>query len=272
MRRRACGLAFGVVVAGAAPATAERPLLAQGCEVGRTGRAWQVFPLGGSCSLAVTPDRAVIVGGVAADALKPTEAARQLDAQIEAMRRVVEGERGSLALLERVRTVKSAGPGGDDRDLPVQVVQRLRATFPAGAAIDRILDRFIELGLDRFGDRLLPTGGSTRDAVIRFEVSTFDAKVAALRRRCEADAWTRWCAAPESEGACPGKQPPSDLALQSFTVRSDETLLSPDGDARYWSFTYTSAQRSARPPELLGNVVVHLRGDGVWTYRTDEAP
>jgi len=50
-------------------------------------------------------------------------------------------------------------------------------------------------------------------------------------------------------------------------------LLRPDsGGAQYWQFTYTAAQRSAEPLEMLGNVVVHFRGTITLTYRPEGKP
>lgn len=227
--------------------------------------------LNGTCALEVTPEKAAIVGGVAAGALKPTEAIAQLDKQLEAIRADVEGRGGQLRLLERARTLRAPPPRSSDREAPFVVVQRLRAEFPADAPVDAILQRLIELGLDRFGDNILSDSGSRRDTVIRFSVGDLGAKLTELQHRCTAEAWKNWCATPEAGEACPA-QPPAGLQLQMLAVRSEEKLLRPDGGADYWRFTVNRIQQAPEVQELLGNVTVHLRASISLFYRKDATP
>jgi hypothetical protein len=240
---------------------------AQEVELGNVPR---IVTLTGSCSVTLAPDRAVIVGGIAADAVLPLPAVEQLDRQVAAIRGVVEEHRGTLELLERVRTVKPPPPGTREAaELPFEVVQRLQATFPAKAAVDTILQRMIELGLDRFGDAVLSTDGSNRQTVVRYRTSDFDARLDALGKRCTADAWKTWCASPAAAGSCPTDSPPDDLELQSLYVRSAERVLRPDGGVGYWEFTISPTQRRPRAFELLGNVPVHLTGSIVLVHRVE---
>ena len=231
----------------------------------------QFFQLTGTCAMAAAPDIAVISGGIASAALKPIDAVAQLDKHLGIIQAYLEEAHGRLRLMERVRTLMNPSSNPNERELPFQVVQRLYAEFPADAPVDAIMQRLIELGLDRFGDNVLNSGGSRRSAVIVFRFDDFDAKLRDLEKQCVADAWKQWCVAQTS--ACPSEQPPAQLQLQFFTVRSTERLLRPDsGGAQYWQFTYTPAQRSAEPLEMLGNVVVHFRGTITLTYRPEGKP
>ena len=233
----------------------------------------QFSQLAGTCAMAAAPDIAVVSGGIASEALKPIEAVEQLDHHLDMIRAYLEEAHGRLRLMERVRTLMNPSLNRTERELPFQVVQRLHAEFSAGAPIDAVLQRLIELGLDRFGDNVLNNNGTRREAVIRFRFDDFDAKMRDLQKQCVADAWKEWCAALASAGACPTEQPSAALQLQSFAVRSAERLLRPDGgSAQYWQFTYTSAQRSAEPLELLGKVFVHFTGTIILTYRLDGKP
>ncbi|HEV8533384.1 MAG TPA: SIMPL domain-containing protein [Methylomirabilota bacterium] len=135
---------------------------------GQTGRSAQVYQMAGTCSVEVRPDVAVIVGGVAAGALQPIEAVDKLEKQLALLRGYLDSNRGQLQLLERVRTLRTSPARRPlDAEPPFQVVQRLRAELPVNAPIDQILQRLIELGLDRFGDDVLNTGGSRREPVVR---------------------------------------------------------------------------------------------------------
>jgi len=267
----ACGLALALGLAGAA---AEAQVIAMPRAVSVDTAGAQVFQLTSTCAKPASPGVAVILGGIASGALKPVDAVGQLDEHLKAIRDYVEENHGRLRLLERVRTIANPPPNrsGTEREFPFQVVQRLQAEFAPDAPVDGILQRLIELGLDRFGDNVLNANGSRREAVILFRFQDFDAEIRELQKQCIAAAWKDWCAAPSSGPACPA-EPPAALQVQVFTVRSMEKLLRPDGGgAQYWQFSYSGAQRSGEPLELLDNVTVHLSGTMLLTYRVDKAP
>jgi hypothetical protein len=237
-----------------------------------TFRGPRFFQLNGACESEVRPDVAVIAGGVALAGLKPTETTAELDKQLELIRGVVEENHGRLSLQERARTIKNPSPTGNDREPPFEVVQRLQAEFPADAPMDAILEKMIALGLDRFGDNVLRANMSRREAVIRYRVANFDAKIAALQESCTLDAWKKWCATDAAKGLCDIKVLPEDLQLVNFTVRSEESVLQTEGNPRRWQLTYSNAQRAADPPELLGNIPLHLAGTILLNYRVESNP
>jgi hypothetical protein len=233
----------------------------------------QMFELSGTCAMEVAPDKAFILGGVSSGGLKPVDTGDQLDKQLESIRAYIDQNHGKLELLERVRTLKNPQqqPGREDNEPPFQVVQRLQAEFPANAPMDAILQKLIELGLDRFGDNVL-NNFNRREAVIRYRVSDFDARMHDLQQRCTADAWKQWCASPQAASApsaCETDKPPADLDEQSFNVHSEETLMRPEGNTAPWQFSYNRMQRSMPPPDLLGNVTVHLDGTILLMYRME---
>jgi len=266
-----CWLALAV---GASSGMAHAQVIALPRVVSVDASAGQFFQLSGACTKPAAPNVAVILGGMASSALKPVEAVGHLDEHLKAIKDYVEENHGRLRLLERVRTIANPPPNrsGTERELPFQVVQRLQAEFAADAPVDGILQRLIELGLDRFGDNVLNTNGSRREAVILFRFEDFDAEIRELRKQCVADAWKGWCDTPSPAPACPA-EPPAALQVQVFTVRSTEKLLRPDGGgAQYWQLSYTGAQRSGEPLELMDNLTVHLSGTILLTYRVDKAP
>lgn len=217
----------------------------------------------------ISPDQAVIVGGVSSSALKPSDAIDQLEKQLGLMRTYLAQQHSELQLLERVRTLKTPQPGKEDADPPFQVVQRLQLKLPADAPVDAILQKLIELGFDRFGDNVL-NNYNRREAVVRFRISDLDAKLKDFQQRCTVNAWKQWCAEPSFGAICHSDTPPPELDLQAFNVRSKETLMRPDGNSAPWQFSVNRTQRSLEPPDLLGNVTVHLEGNIVLTYRPEE--
>ena len=220
----------------------------------------------------LTPDQAVIVGGVSSSALKPTDAADQLEKQLAAMKTYVTQQHGEMQLFERVRTLKTPQPGREETDLPFQVVQRLQITFPANAPVDAILDKLIELGFDRFGENILNNYGNRREAVVRYREGNLGTKLKDLQQQCTDNAWKQWCASQASGEDCKSLTPPTDLDLQMFNIRSQETLMRPDGGSGPWQMQISRMQQSPEPPDLLGNVTVHLEGNIVLTYRAPAPP
>ena len=238
------------------------------------------FQINGTCETELTPGKAVIVGGVSSSALKPSDAIDQLERQLTAMRAYVTEKHGELQLMERVRTLKNPQPGPEDPDPPFQVVQRLQVTFGADAPVDAILQKLIELGMDRFGDNVLANNGNRREPVIRFRVTDFDSKMDQFQQSCTADAWKQWCARQETgtasgAGTGPGNDcgvgpPPASLELQVFNVHSREALMRPEGNTMAWQWSVNRSVRAPQPSDLLGNLTVHLDGSIMLTYHTEE--
>lgn len=235
-------------------------------------RGPRYFQLSGACESEVRPDVAVIAGGVAVAGLKPTESTAELEKELQLIQAAVKENHGRLTLQERARTVKNPSPNGNDLEPPFEVVQRLQAEFPADAPVDAILEKMISLGLDRFGDNVLRANTSRREVVVRYRIANFDAKTGALQESCTLDAWKKRCATDAAKGLCDFKEPPEDLQLANFTVRSEESVLQPEGNPRRWQFTYSNAQHAADPPELLGNIPLHLTGTILLNYRVESKP
>lgn len=228
------------------------------------------FQFGGSCSTEVSPDQAVIVGGVSSAGLKPTEAVEQLDKQLDLMRKYIAEKHGELELMERVRTVKNPPQNREASDTGFEVVQRLQAKFPANAPVDEILQKMIELGFDRYGDNVL-NSFNRREAVIRFRVSGFDAKMKDFQQQCTANAWKQWCSSPQASTECKSQTAPADLQLDLFSVHSKEAFVRPDGGNAPWQLTATRSQHMNDPADLLGEMTVHLEGTISLSYHREEA-
>jgi Protein of unknown function (DUF541) len=234
-------------------------------------RPSEYLQVSATCSMEVSPDRAVILGGVSSAALKPTDAVEQLDKELALMKSYVTEKHGEMQVMERVRTLKTPQPGREESEPPYQVVQRLQVVLPADAPVDAVLQKLIELGFDRFGDNILNNNNNRREAVVRFRVTNFEAEMKGFEDRCTADAWRQFCNPPTATRNCPSQTPPSDLDLQAFNVHSKESLLRPDGISAPWQVNFSRGQRSPEPQDLLGNVTVHLEGNIALTYHRPEA-
>jgi hypothetical protein len=217
----------------------------------------------GDCEAELKPDLAVISGGVGVTALKPTDAANQLDKQLDLIRSYVQQNQGKLMDLERVRMIHTEGSfNGQPRDPSFQLAQRFRAEFAADAPVDRILDHLMELGMDRFGDNMSMPETRQSIVVVHFEIQNFDGQINQIHERCASEAWKNWCQSSAGKNPeCGAAYPPASLQVQSFNLRSTEKLMR-DGTSDYlrvgWSMYQPQQQNT--PPELLGNVTVHLTG------------
>jgi Protein of unknown function (DUF541) len=225
----------------------------------------RVITITGACEAELRPATAVVSGGVAVSALKPSSAADQLDKQMKLIREYVQQNQGKLKELERVRTIHTEGSvNGQPRDPSFQLAQRIRAEFPADAPIDSLLEHLMELGLDRFGDNMSPAESRQSIVVIRYELENFDEQLKEIRSRCTTEAWKRWCVSAGAQNlSCKANDLPESLQLQSLTLRSTEKVMRGEGPTDHYRISisaYPSGQQ-ASPPELLGNLPLHLVGN-----------
>jgi len=225
----------------------------------------RVVSISGDCEAELRPAMAVVSGGVAVSALKPSSAVDQLDKQMALIRDYVQQNRGKLKELERVRMVHTEGSvNGQPRDPSFQLEQRIRGEFPADAPMDSILEHLIELGLDRFGDNMVSAESRQSIVVVRYEIVGFDEQLKQIRDRCTTEAWKRWCVTAGAKSlSCKAGDLPESLQLQSLTLRSTEKLMRSEGPTDYYRVTITAYQpgQQISPPELLGNVPLHLIGN-----------
>jgi hypothetical protein len=216
---------------------------------------------------------AIIAGGVAVYGIKPLDAADNLDKQLDAIRKYVEENRGKLVLLERVRTLKNPAFNGSDTGQPFEIVQRLHVELPLSAPVDAILQRLLELGLDRFGETVLAMNNRREEAVF-FRIGNLDSALHEMEHRCTEDAWKKWCATDAATTACKSDAPPSNFQLANFSARSDEEVLLPGTGAGYWQVTFSRGQDPRPPRDLLGNITLHLTGTIFlsFSYPREEKP
>jgi hypothetical protein len=275
MNRPLSALALAITCLCAIPPARAQEQATAGINTARLGhRGFLPAQLFGSCTGEIAPSLAIIAGGVAVQGLKPLDASADLDKQMAAIAKYVEENHGKLILLERVRTLKNPAPhGSSDPGQPFEIVQRLHVELPVSAPVDAILQRLLELGLDRFGETVLSANGHREEAVL-YRVTDLDSFTLAMQQRCIADAWKTWCSTTAAKDACKTADPPPDLENLSFYARSDEQILIPGVAATYW--TLSSFRGAPRDPskDLLGNITVHFSGSVSAMYRilSEEKP
>jgi hypothetical protein len=99
--------------------------------------------------------------------------------------------------------------------------------------------------------------------VIRYEMENFDEQLKQIRERCTTEAWKRWCVSGAESLSCKAGDMPESLQLQSLTLHSTEKVMRGEGPTDYYRITITAYQSGQQisPPELLGNLPLHLVGN-----------
>jgi hypothetical protein len=239
-------------------------------------------PMTATCEAEWRPERSVLVGGVSASALKPTEAGAALERQLDAIRDFADGKRATLRLLERTRAVRggSRDPARPGPEAPFVTVQRLELEAPAEADVDALLEGLLKLGLDAFGHELvldpaLQSGYRPPQAVVRYRIGALRDKARALHDGCREAALVTWCGAdaPASEQqACADALArfAAHFQTQSFQVQSAPVPRAEGGVAplalsgsvirQSWRVESGVTPQGSDEVDLLGLVSLHVRG------------
>lgn len=140
-----------------------------------------------SCTINLAPDQLIIQGGISAQSVSPKEGSTRITQQLGALQQYVKSQGGTLEVLDRLRAARLPdASNGEDSKLPFLQVQRVRASFPAQADIDEILERFFKLGLDRFGENIEINAYRSREfqQLTHFSISNLATKLEQFRARC----------------------------------------------------------------------------------------
>jgi len=221
----------------------------------------------GECNGEAHPDRVVIVGGISAQGLKPAIAKAQLDRQIEAVRQYVAGKQGRLVLLEVLRAAQSvtrATAPEKTASQPFILVQSLEAEFPLSQDVDAILERLLQLGLDRFGKQVsVEVSSYGRNVMVYYRFADLRAQLERMLSACKQRLVVEWCAsvrANKDGGVCKTtEQLDQRFPTVSGSFQSVPMLREHGGRAAFYlTFPWQSAQ--VGQVELLGNTPLALSG------------
>lgn len=221
----------------------------------------------GECNGETRPDRVVIVGGISAQGLKPAIAKAQLDKQIEAVRQYVEGRQGRLVLLEVLRAAQSATRASSPENAAIQpfiLVQSLEVEFPITQDVDAILERLLQLGLDRFGRQVTVEASSYgRNVMVYYRFADLRAQLERMHAACKQRLVSEWCASARGnkDGAACKTTEPLDQRFPTLNAsfQTAPILREHGGRAPYYlSYPWQSAQ--IKQVELMGNMPLALSG------------
>ncbi len=220
-------------------------------------------PINGACRAILRPDRAVIVGGMSASGIKPTETAARLDRQLDVLKALADEENATLRLVERVRAARS--PRSRSRDQAVEpyvVVQRIELETGLDADIDRLLERTLQTGLDRYGSSagVEPQSGGSQPLVV-YRFSDLDGLLRSAHDQCRSSAIRTWCEtqAGDDTGACVAalEAPEMRLTTEQFVLTS-RPVTKANGNVEavqvLWPWVATV------PLELGGDAELHFSG------------
>ncbi len=203
---------------------------------------------------------------MSASGIKPTETAMRLDRQLDVLRAVTDEENATLRLVERVRAARSSSSRsrrGEQQELaPYVVVQRIELETEVDANIDRLLEKALQTGLDRYGSTAgVDARASGSQPLVVYRFSELDALVRSAHDACRQAAIRIWCEAQAGAdaNACATalEAPGLHLATEQFLLTSQPvTMASGNVEAVQvmWPYVTTGAI------ELGGDAELHFSG------------
>lgn len=220
------------------------------------------------CSGEVKPDRAVILGGLTAESLKPAEARDQLDKQLGEVQKYVSQRGGTVHVMERVRGVRGMTQDprhGKTDQLPFVLMQRLEVEFPLNVDIDEMLEQLLQLGLDQYGRKVrLEHQATPPQVVVRYRFVNLRDALQNIHQQCKAKALQQWCETNTPAGeqqACVqtlggiGHR----FVTQGLTLQSQPVLLE-HGQSTPVHIAYPWNDGQLHAIELLGDAPLRLHG------------
>ncbi len=228
-------------------------------------------PISGACRATIRPDRAVIVGGISASGIKPTETSMRLNRQIDVLQTLADEEVATLHLVERIRAARPSSSrsrrGGQPDQDPYVVVQRIELETGIGTEIDRLLEKTLQAGLDRYGSAAgidVETSRSRPLVVYRF--GDLEERIRAAHDECRHATITNWCEARAGADtdACVAalEAPEQQLSTEHFMLTSQPVTLgdgSVDAVQVMWPYIVTGAVELGGDAELRFSGAITLR-------------
>lgn len=218
-----------------------------------------------SCRGRAVPDSAVIVGGISARSLKPSEARDQVETQLAAIRAFVEKEGGTIRLLERTRAVQNSRDrrhGAPVDEPPFVVVQWFEVRLAAESPVDTVLDELLRMGLDRYGRAASWNPNDSRPQfLVRYGFTDLEGQLDQLHDNCRRQAWQSWCARIGNDESCTGAFGAIAPFLQTRSLNlSSPPIARATGGASALQLGYPWSPAQIDDVELIGQVPVELRG------------
>lgn len=228
----------------------------------------------GECAGEVRPDRVVIVGGISAQGLKPMLVKALLDKQIQVIRQYVNDKNGRLVLLELIRAAQTVDKSSSENTArqPFILVQSLEAEFPVTEDVDVMLERIMQLGLDRFGKQVTVEASSYgRNVMVFYRFSDLRSRLDQLHSICKQRLVEQWCqldSARKNSASCKATEPMDQrFPTLSASLQSSPIMRVHGGQSQYY-LTYPWQSAQLGQVELLGNVPLSLNGP--MTIRTPD--
>lgn len=214
------------------------------------------------CEGVISPDQVVIPAGLSVESNNPIQGRDDLQNQMEEIQGLVKAKGGSVVVLEKVRLIRKLDHPSNrkhNQKLPYLILQRLELVFPTTVDIDEVLERLLELGVDRFGKTISPQRtNSNHQVVVYYRFSNLVELLNGVRTACTAKAVMKWCQHDSNEFPLPEcLETGTDLETQ-FTTLSFQLMSQPVMVQGYRSnplnFSYPWQPKKLNKVELFGNV------------------
>lgn len=235
-------------------------------QVSRHSRRKSGSRINGVCEGTMSPDQVVISAGLSVESAKPIQGRDALQNQLDEIQGVVKDRGGSVVVLEKVRLIrKLAQPSNRKHKLPYLILQRLEFVFPTSVDIDEVLERLLELGVDRFGKTISPNKtNSNHQVVVYYRFSNLVELLNGIRKDCTVQAVMKWCQHDSPEFPLPecletGTDLESRFSTISFQLSSQPVMVQ-GYRSNALSFSYPWQPKRLNKVELFGNISLKLSG------------
>lgn len=220
----------------------------------------------GTCNFNVTPDKALIIGGISAQSLNIADASKQLDSVINDVLVMVEKHKGKYIALERLRSVeqkKCKKSNCNERTKLFHVMQRFELEFPLKTDVDKVLEQLIEVGMNQFGRNFnLYSGSKQRQILVRYRFSDNHIQPATIKSSCVKQSINQWCidtGIPQGHRWCKVKDRAQYFQIQSMSLKS-QPVIQENGNSRAIQLYYSNGTLAVPDIELMGDVELKLKG------------
>ncbi len=224
--------------------------------------------INGNCEGSLAPDQVVISAGLAVESHRPIQGRDVLQKRLDELQGMVKERGGAVVRLEKVRLIQKLARHNKHKGtkkLPYLILQRLEFVFPTKTDVDEVLERLLELGVDRFGKTISPhKRNSNHQVVVYYRFSNLVEQLDRIREDCTQQVVMKWCQHDSPEFPLPeclqtGTGEGARFTTVSLQLSSQPVMVQ-GYRSRPLNFSYPWEPKRLEQAELFGNIMLELKG------------
>ena len=217
----------------------------------------------GSCDVKLSPNKAVITGGISSQGTSIQEASYALEETLKVLRKLVKNHKGQYVPLERIHAFEDKQKHQQLEESVFYLLQRLELEFPVTVDIDSVLVQIIDAGMNKFGSNINLYNKQQKQIITRYRFSEKQVQPQAIQSQCIEQALDQWCqyeGVPQGHLWCEAKDRAKYFQVQNINLKS-QSVLQEHGNSRQLSLHFSRGSHNVPELELMGNLELRLRGN-----------